>query len=94
MPGRFDDAALEAFAINPRRPSAWATCPCCGGQLVMGYRKDTGSLSLAHDTLPDPAHPGVHLAGCAPFREIAARNVVEFLRICQSRGVRWQKLVG
>lgn len=94
MPQRFTDAELEAFAIDPRQPSAMAVCPFCGLELVLGYRKDTGNLSLAHASFPDPTRPGEHIAGCDPFRDIASRNGVEFLRLCKSRGVHWQRLVG
>jgi hypothetical protein len=94
MGGRFTEAQLESFYINPRRPAVRAVCPFCGGELVMGHRKDTGNISLAHDAVPDPLHPGQHVAGCEVFQQIASRNVVEFLRLLQSRGVRFEKLVG
>jgi hypothetical protein len=94
MGQRFTDEQLEAFYIDPTRPTTWATCPHCGGLLVMGYRKDTGNLSLAHESYPDPERPGAHWPGCEPFRALCERNPVEFLRLCKSSGVHWQKLVG
>jgi hypothetical protein len=89
---RFSHAELEQFAIDPRG-AHWGPCPWCGGSIVVGRRKDTGNTALCHEMLPDPARPGESFCGCERFRELAATNQVELLRLLRAARFRLQPLV-
>lgn len=88
----FTEQQLETFFIDPRRSWAWGICPFCGGTLLLGHRRDTGNLALAHSAVPDPTVPGAHLAGCLRFAELTSTNMLEFLRLLKGSGFRWSEV--
>lgn len=92
---RFSDAELESFLIDPREPASFAPCPFCGRDIVLGVRKETRNVCLAHAAYKDPTDAtGLrYLSGCEPFTTMVARNPLDFLRACKSHGVRWERLV-
>lgn len=84
---RFQGAELDHLNIDPREPFAWSDCPFCGRVIVLGVRKGTRNVSLAHhaETGPD----GSVILGCEPFSQVTAVNPLDFLRLCKSAGKRW-----
>ena len=88
-----DASDLEKqFFVDPARSWAYGRCPHCGGAIVLGHRKDTGNLTLAHSAIPDPLHPGQAFLGCEPFRELAPVQGTEYLRTLRSQGFRFLKV--
>lgn len=89
-----DDAALERFYLDAKRPAVQGVCPFCGGTIVMGFRKDTANLSLGHSAVDDPLHPGFPFAGCVRYVElVSSGQPQEFLRLLKGQGFRFQPLV-
>jgi hypothetical protein len=93
MSGRFSDAELESFSIDPREPAGLARCPWCGADIVLGVRKDSRNVSLAHSGHRDPTDPtGTrYVSGCEPF--VHALGQVDVMRILVNAGARFTKLV-
>jgi hypothetical protein len=89
---RFTASELEQFAIDPTRRAYWGTCPWCGLTIVLGHRKDTGNVCIAHEGFPDPMQQGAMLCGCEVFRELASTNQVELLRLLRTARLRLQPL--
>lgn len=94
--GRFTDEQLESFMLDPREPASVAVCPFCGGDVVLGVRKESRNVCLAHQAHKDPtdASGTRFVSGCEPFTTMVAQNPLDFLRACKSRGVRWERLTG
>lgn len=92
MAARFTRTDLESFYLNPDRPIRFAKCPFCGRVVFNGYRKDTGNMSLAHQSFPDPLRPGEHIAGCEAFRALSTTNLRELARLFRASGVQWTDL--
>lgn len=93
MAGRFTEAELESFSIDPREPAGLATCPWCGQDIVLGVRKDTRNVTIAHSAHKDPTDPSGtrFISGCDPFVAALSRpDVVGFLH---RSGCRFAKLV-
>jgi hypothetical protein len=91
---RFTDEELQGFFINPERPASWGNCPFCDGTIVLGFRKDNGNQTLAHNAIPDPLQPGAMLTGCEVWREVAQVNLGNFLRLCLTNNFRLQPIHG
>jgi hypothetical protein len=93
MPGRFTDAELESFQIDPREPAGLARCPWCGQDIVLGVRKDTRNVSLAHAGHRDPtdATGTRFISGCDPF--VHALGQPDVIRRLMAAGARFEKLV-
>ena len=90
---RFIDEELEKFIIDPREPAAWSRCPFCGADIVMGVRKDTRNITLAHSAFRDPSDASGtrYVSGCDRFTQALSRvDVIEYLF---QAGARFQKLV-
>lgn len=90
--GIFDDSNLRAMNFVPS-DSLHARCPWCGGDLVLGRRKDTGAMALAHSVLTDKSRPQTeYIAGCDRFRDLVQADQAEFFRLLRTHHVRWTRL--
>jgi hypothetical protein len=93
MAGRFTEAELETLQIDPHEPAGLARCPWCGQDIVLGVRKDSRNVTLAHAGHRDPTDPtGLRwISGCAPFVE--ALGYDDVIRRLVDAGARFEKLV-
>lgn len=93
MPSRFTEQELESFYLDPREPPGLARCPWCGGDIVLGVRKDTRNLSIAHQAHPDPTDStGTRfVSGCEQFLAVLGHN--DLFQCLFSAGARFQRLV-
>jgi hypothetical protein len=91
--GRFTQAELETLSIDPRESAGIARCPWCGQDIIIGVRKDTGNITLAHAGHRDPTDPtGTrYISGCDAFMEALQHDDV--IRRIYNAGGRFQKLV-
>jgi hypothetical protein len=93
MAGRFTDAELASFSIDPQEPAGLARCPWCGQDIVLGVRKDTRNVSLAHAGHRDPTDlTGTrYVSGCDPFLDALGHDDV--IKRLYNAGARFQRLV-
>lgn len=93
MPGRFTEAELDTMQIDPKEPAGLARCPWCGQDIVLGVRKDSRNVSLAHAGHRDPtdASGTRFISGCNPFVEALSHDDV--IQRLVNAGARFQKLV-
>lgn len=86
------EAQLESMQIDPREPAAIARCPWCGQAVVLGVRKDTRNVMLAHAGARDPTDPSGtrYVSGCDPFVDALGKDDV--IKRIYSAGARFQKI--
>jgi hypothetical protein len=91
--GRFSDAELESFSIDPREPAGLARCPWCGQDIVLGVRKDTRNVSLVHAGHQDPTDPTNtrFVTGCEQFARVV--RLPDVMQQLHNAGTRFQRLV-
>jgi uncharacterized C2H2 Zn-finger protein len=94
MAGRFTEAELEALQIDPRESAGLARCPWCGQDIIIGVRKDTRNVTLAHGGHRDPtdASGTRFITGCDPFVDALKQDDV--LARLYNAGARFRKLLG
>lgn len=88
--GKFSDAELQGFKLE-LQTALHARCPFCGGDLVLGYRKENGNLALLHSL--EPEKPSL-IPGCETFQRLIHEQPAEFFRLLRSRGTQFARIAG